>query len=157
MQDNDKPIITCTKLFADIPFGHRQPNHAGHCRFIHGHNWSIEVTFAAKERDACGFVVDFGGLGYLKQYIEKHFDHALVLNETDPLIGPLGNWNEGTPLSFLKLTTVTDCSCEGLAEWFLDNFTALVSQETDGRAWVQSIKLYEDQKNSATAWRPWKR
>ena len=55
-------MITCSKLYKDIPFAHRQHLHDGHCSQIHGHNWDIKLTFSCKELDAMGFVVDFGKL-----------------------------------------------------------------------------------------------
>src|SRR5690554_5711471 len=76
-------MITCTKVYSDIPFAHQQHTHDGHCSFIHGHNWSIEVTFEASELDENGFVVDFGKLKFLKQWIEDNLDHACLLNESD--------------------------------------------------------------------------
>jgi 6-pyruvoyltetrahydropterin/6-carboxytetrahydropterin synthase len=59
-------MITCSKTYRDIPFAHRQHRHEGHCSFLHGHNWSVEIEFACSQLDERGFVVDFGGLGYLK-------------------------------------------------------------------------------------------
>ena len=47
-------MITCSKLYKDIPFAHRQHLHDGHCSQIHGHNWDIKLTFSCKELDAMG-------------------------------------------------------------------------------------------------------
>lgn len=77
-------ITTCKKRYDDIPFAHRQWNHKGHCAHIHGHNWSFEFEFVSKSLDANGFVVDFGKLQFLKNWLNETFDHKLVISKDDP-------------------------------------------------------------------------
>lgn len=139
-------MITCRKTYADVPFAHRQHHHDGHCAFIHGHNWSFTLTFGCHEADANGFVVDFGKLKFIKQWIEQHLDHACVFNESDPLREPIvaacpGAW---------KVYLVPSCSCEGLAQHLFTVFDHLVREHTEGRAFVVSVEVIEDSKNSAT-------
>lgn len=139
-------MLTCSKVFADIPFGHRQHIHDGHCAYIHGHNWSIKVTFAAKELDENGFIIDFGKLGFLKKWIKDNLDHACLFNVSDTKAREMV---ERYPDMF-KARFLDDVSAEGLAQFLHKEFDALVQQETDGRVWVQEVTLYEDGKNSAT-------
>lgn len=137
--------LTCRKIYRDIPFAHRQHRHDGHCALIHGHNWSFAFTFACREPDANGFVVDFGKLGALRSWIDRHFDHACVFNEDDPerealvAVAP-GAW---------KTTVVSDCSCEGLARHLYAELNPVIHQETNGRAWIASVEVEEDSRNSA--------
>lgn len=145
-------MTTIKKMFPDIPFAHRQPKHEGNCKHIHGHNWAFEIEFSAKERDKCGFVVDFGGLKGLKDLLNQKFDHMLVLNADDPLLFAQGSiLDKVLDFTGRNLTTVPDCSCEGLAEYVLDLASAFVEHLTEGRATVASVTCYEDSKNSATA------
>ncbi len=139
---------TCSKRFHDIPFAHRAPDHDGHCAWLHGHNWAIEVTFACAKRDECGFVIDFGKLKFLKQWIDDVLDHAMVLNRSDDVARYLRCFPNTT---IAKVTLVSDCSCEGLAEFILGQWNDLVKGKTKGRAWIDRITLYEDSKNWATA------
>ena len=139
---------SCTKRFPSIPFDHRAQNHDGHCARIHGHNWIIEVTFIAHERDVNGFVFDFGKCEALKKVLAA-FDHALVLNEADPHQKYLREVLEEKALA--KILTVPDCSCEGLAQWFAETFDLLIRLQTNGRVLVAKVTLYEDEKNSARA------
>jgi 6-pyruvoyltetrahydropterin/6-carboxytetrahydropterin synthase len=136
-------MITCTKLYSDIPFAHRQNKHDGHCSLIHGHNWSFEITFAAKQLDSNGFVVDFGKLKYIKKWIEDNLDHACLFNSDDKDILSL-------PTNLFKFHVVEDCSCEGLAIYLYGVFSSLIQEEEGDRVWIQSIRVFEDQKNSAT-------
>ncbi|MGL5079716.1 MAG: 6-pyruvoyl trahydropterin synthase family protein [Waterburya sp.] len=140
--------ISCSKAYTDIPIAHRSPSHDGHCRFIHGHNWDFIFTFECQEKDENGFVVDFGKLGHLKRAISD-FDHALILNKTDPKAGLIRSFlgEEGIG----NIILVDDCSCEGLASMFLDIADDIVRDITQGRAYCVSCTVNEDSKNSATA------
>lgn len=146
-------MITCTKRYDDFPFAHRQPNHDGHCALIHGHNWGIEFEFAATQLDECGFVIDFGKLKWLKDWLNALFDHTLVLNVTDPWLGFLEDRLMRAAKPMAKIVKVPDCSCEGLAAWLLDKVNAVVHEHTDGRVFVRRVTVIEDSKNSATATR----
>lgn len=139
-------MTTCTKLFAQVPFAHRQPNHDGHCRWVHGHNWDIEVTFLARELDINGFVMDFGKLGRVKQWIDEHLDHGLLIVEKDPELEFFKSRNG----ELWKLFVVPDGSSEGLAQVLHSLFDRLVQSETSGRVTVKEVRVFEDQKNSAT-------
>lgn len=142
------PSLTCSKVFADFPFAHRQPSHDGHCRFVHGHNWTFVFTFAAKEHDACGFVVDFGKLGPLKEWLKSMFDHTLVLSPADPQSHRL---TELEREGLADVVFVPDPSCEGLAALVLEMGQDIVDRMTDGRVAVVRVEVFEDQKNSAAA------
>ena len=137
-------MLTCTKLYSDIPFAHRQPKHDGHCAFIHGHNWSISLTFSAKELDCNGFVVDFGKLKYIKNWIEENLDHSCLLNEADPCINELQN------SKYFKFFIIPDCSCEGLSIYLFNELNKLVAKNEGGRVRISLITVTEDSKNYTT-------
>lgn len=138
-------MLTCKKTYRDIPFAHRQHRHKGHCALIHGHNWSITLNFACRETDPNGFVVDFGDLKYLKDWIQTHLDHACLFNEDDPEREALLN-KHGT---LFKSYLLPNCSCEGIARHLFDIFDAMVRQHTEGRAWITAVEVEEDSRNSA--------
>jgi 6-pyruvoyltetrahydropterin/6-carboxytetrahydropterin synthase len=138
-------MLTCKKTYTDIPFAHRQHHHDGHCALIHGHNWGISLTFGCKETDENGFVVDFGKLKYLKKWIEANLDHACLLNEDDPLREKIV---AGAP-EVWKVYVVPNCSSEGLAQHIFDVFDPMVREQTGNRAFILSVEVVEDSKNSA--------
>ena len=140
-------MLSCSKTYRDIPLGHRQPFHPGHCSRIHGHNWAIRLTFAAKETDQNGFVVDFGDLKYIKTWIDENLDHACAISSKDPHLARMEKWNEE---GLIQLLVIPDASCEGLAKHLFQTFDPMVRDRTSGRAWITSIELQEDSKNSAT-------
>jgi 6-pyruvoyltetrahydropterin/6-carboxytetrahydropterin synthase len=139
-------MLTCKKSYRDIPFAHRQHRHDGHCSLIHGHNWTITVSFACRETDENGFVVDFGKLKYLKTWIDENLDHACLFNESDPekdaLLASAGH--------LFKAYILPNSSCEGLAQHIYEVFSQMVREQTSGRAWIIEIEIEEDSKNSAS-------
>jgi 6-pyruvoyltetrahydropterin/6-carboxytetrahydropterin synthase len=140
-------MITCRKSYTDIPWAHRQHQHDGHCAYIHGHNWGITITFACHETDENGFVVDFGKLKFLKRWIEDNLDHACVFSDDDPMRDALVNVG-GRAL--WKTYLVKNCSCEGMAAHLHQVFDTMVREVTKGRAFIISVEVTEDSKNSAT-------
>ena len=138
---------TCSKTYRDIPLGHRQPFHEGHCSRIHGHNWSIKLTFASTELDSNGFVVDFGKLRYLKEWIDQNLDHACAISSKDPHLESMKQWEED---GLIQLLIIESASCEGIAQHLFEVFDPMVREHTSDRAWITSIELEEDSKNSAT-------
>ncbi len=139
-------MITCRKTYSDIPFAHRQHLHDGHCSLVHGHNWAFTLTFGCHEADANGFVVDFGKLKFIKNWIEENLDHACVFNESDPLRKQI----VGACPSAWKVYLVPSCSCEGLAQHLFKIFDETVRKQTESRAFLVSVEVVEDSKNSAT-------
>lgn len=139
-------MLTCKKTYRDIPFAHRQHRHDGHCALIHGHNWAITLTFACRETDANGFVVDFGKLNYLKSWIDENLDHACLFNENDAekdaLLDQFGR--------LFKAYTLPNSSCEGLAQHIYQVFDPMVRGQTKERVRIAQVEIEEDSKNSAT-------
>ena len=138
-------MITCTKTYPELPFAHRQHRHTGRCSRIHGHNWTLTLTFACTHLDPHGFVVDFGSLAYLRDWLDEHLDHACVLAADDPLLPTL---RETLPTLF-RLHVAPAASCEGIARHLHEQLDPLVRQHEDGRAWITRVELYEDSRNAA--------
>lgn len=135
--------FTITKRYENIPFAHRLHKHDGQCRFIHGHNWSVEFTFSASKRDDNGFILDFGKLEWIKTELEI-FDHALVLAMGDPLL------LDPTINTYARIVTVPDATTEGLAFFFFDRLNSRLKQRTWDRVWLTKVTVWEDNKNFAS-------
>lgn len=141
-------MLTCSKLYENFPFAHRAPQHDGHCRLIHGHNWSFAITFAAEQRDENGFVVDFGKLKDLKAKFDEMFDHTLLLNRDDPKREQIQAFVQMLEIDNVRI--VVDCSCEGIAMLVHRISEVFVRVKTNGRVRVTRVVVYEDSKNKAT-------
>lgn len=138
-------MITCKKIYLNIPFAHRQPNHTGNCGLLHGHTWSIQLTIGAHALDACCFVLDLGDMKYIKDWIHTHLDHACVLAATDPLIELFRSMQPAV----CKLYVVEHCSCEGMALHLGTIFNEKILQHSNNRAFLVAIEVSEDSVNSA--------
>lgn len=158
-------MLTCSKKYRDFPFAHRQPNHAGHCKYIHGHNWGFDFTFQCEKVDACGFVIDFGSLGWLKAMLDDMFDHTLVLNIDDPYLDELkdmlGNTTDpkftiSTHPQFAQIKAIPNCGCEGIAEFLFEEVDRILRARSKspefptGRVFLKQVVVHEDDRNSAT-------
>ncbi len=140
-------MITCSKTYRDIPLSHRQPFHEGRCARLHGHSWAITLTFEASELDENGFVIDFGELHFIEDWIDENLDHGMILAQNDPREKELKELNAS---GLLKVTWVESASCEGIARFLFDTFAPMVSAQSQDRVRLHSVHLEEDSRNSAT-------
>lgn len=83
-----------TKII-EFCYGHRLLEHKGKCRFLHGHNASIEVDIEADTLDENGMVMDFGDIrDKVKSWIDEQLDHKMLLCKKDPALKILQDLNE---------------------------------------------------------------
>ena len=68
-------------------YGHRLLNYDGKCRHLHGHNGRAVITLEAGQLDPLGMVLDFSRIKeVVTDWIEKTFDHRMLLHENDPVV-----------------------------------------------------------------------
>jgi len=92
--------------FIDFCYGHRIPGHSGRCRHLHGHNARVEIVCRGP-LNALGMVVDFGDVKTrVKDWIEDHWDHRMILQNDDPLIELLRE--QGEPVFVLDAPTTAE-------------------------------------------------
>lgn len=88
-----------------------------HCRFLHGYALSFKLTFAADELDRNNWVLDFGGLKEVKQFLVDHFDHKLAIAEDDPALDDLSAL---AGLGLADPLVLPFVGCEGFARFVYD-------------------------------------
>jgi len=125
----------------------RQPNAThSHCSLLHGYSLGFSFKFGCEILDDKNWVVDFGGLKELKDWLEDNFDHTLVVDWNDP------NMNELMALQdkgLAKVVILRGVGCEKFAEeafWYAD---AVVKEITNGRCYCVSCEVREHGANSA--------
>jgi 6-pyruvoyltetrahydropterin/6-carboxytetrahydropterin synthase len=161
--------LLSTKTFGhDLGFScaFRQWRAQSHCRFIHGYALGFKFTFAANTADACGWVVDFGGLKGLKQILADTFDHKLLVAADDPWLGVFEEmsgahdrragfdltWVGMTPPSqpAVDLVIVPATGCEAFARMVFDVTEQwLKDAGFSPRCWLVSVEVSEHGANSA--------
>ncbi len=138
---------SCSKVFEDYPCCHRQWNHAGHCRFVHGYSRSFTLFFGAQSLDCCGFVVDFSSLRPFEQRLRDQFDHTFLVNADDPL---LTEWQRLHELGALDLRVMTNVGMESTAALVWGWANDLLHQRDKGRTCCWSVEARENHRNAAT-------
>ncbi|AEW92949.1 MULTISPECIES: 6-pyruvoyl trahydropterin synthase family protein [Streptomycetaceae] len=124
---------------------HRLPHLPGKCTSLHGHSWWTEVTVEAPKL-AAGLVVEFGPFKRaLRQWIDTHLDHGVMLGPNDPLLPVLRSF---------------DCKAYEVTGWpTVENVAALLADMAAGvlrdlvrapGARVTRVHLAETHVNAAT-------
>ena len=77
-----------TKKLGPISVGHRQWRDNGHCAWVHGYGRYIQFTFEG-DLDERQWVMDFGDLKDVKQWLEEQWDHRVMIASDDPQLEKL--------------------------------------------------------------------
>lgn len=125
----------------------RQPlaSHS-HCSLIHGYSLAFSFKFASNTLDEKNWVVDFGGLKQLKEWLEHNFDHSIAVAKDDPEMKTFLALEEK---GLARVVVMNGVGCEKFAEhafWFADK---LVKELTNNRCWAVSCEVKEHGANSA--------
>jgi 6-pyruvoyltetrahydropterin/6-carboxytetrahydropterin synthase len=117
------------------------------CRHIHGHSWIIVLTLKAEKLDGQGMVIEFGQLkAAWRGWLDQHIDHALMLNQADPLVQTLQLADPNLRL-FL---TPEDPTTENLARLLARQAQAVLdSLGYSPTVQIERIRLQETRVNSA--------
>lgn len=84
--------IICSRVFS-FDAAHRVKNHESKCRNLHGHRFSLELSFTAGNHDLddldyVGRVIDFGEIKKIfGDWIDSNFDHNVILFDQDKDLG----------------------------------------------------------------------
>lgn len=144
---NPGPPLTSTKYYHEIgPCAYRNWKSDSECYKLHGYDRSFKFVFGCSNLDKQGFVVDFGGLKEIKRQLEYWFDHTVILQADDPMVGTFRKLEK---LGHLVLRTFPLISCEGLAQYVAEYVDHQLQEKNGGRNWVISCEMIEAEKNSA--------
>jgi len=147
--------VKATKIYKNLPCGHAQHFDAnedgtpGHCAQVHGYDRSVEFTFAG-EVDEHGWIVPFGGLKPVKEFLEYYFDHVTVLPADDPRIADIPNEmvDTGGLLGTLRVLP-SGVSMEMSSLFIWEHVNAFIYHITKSRCYVERVRVYEHERNDA--------
>jgi len=147
--------VKSTKVFKYLPCGHAQhfdreaDGSPGECAYIHGYDRSVEFTFAG-EPDKHGWIVPFGELKPIKDFLEYYFDHVTVLPADDPRIGSIPDTmtEAGGLLGTLRVLP-SGVSMEMSSLFIWEHVNHYVYKITQGRCYVEKVRVYEHDRNDA--------
>lgn len=147
--------VKSTKVFKYLPCGHAQyfdqepDGSPGECASIHGYDREVEFTFAG-EIDDNGWIVPFGELKPVKQFLEYYFDHVTVLPADDPRLHQLTDelTQPGGLLGTIRILP-SGVSMEMSSLFIWEHVNAYIYKVTDGRCYVEKVRVYEHNRNDA--------
>jgi len=99
---------------------YRQWKADSHCKYIHGYALGFDFEFESETLDVRNWVVDFGSLKTLKDFLEQYFDHTLLVAQDDP---ELEFFKEIDRRGLAQVREVEKTGCEGIADflyWYIN-------------------------------------
>ena len=88
--NNQKAVIFgCSKTYTHaegLSCVFRQMNAESHCKYLHGYAIKVQIEFETQHLDPNNWVVDFGGMKEIKQWLKDTFDHKTLVAKDDPAI-----------------------------------------------------------------------
>lgn len=139
-------LFRSTKRFTGFPCTHRQWKAESHCRYVHGYSREFYFEFAALELTQEGWVVDFGGLKELKNWLDSVFDHTFLVAQDDP---ELASFKELDEKGVIQLRVLPNPGMEGTALYVYEEATRILEKLYGKRAWITKVEVRENEKNSA--------
>lgn len=119
-------------------YGHRLLNYEGKCRYLHGHNGTVEIELASERLDRRGMVRDFTEIKRLIQgWIDAELDHKMILCRRDPAVPLLRTLRE--PLYLIEDNPTAECLAK-----------LIFTQAKGLRLPVTSVRLWETESSFAT-------
>lgn len=129
----------------------RQWKAESHCRLLHGYAIQVELEFRATKLDPNNWVVDFGGLKEVKQWLKDNYDHKMLVAADDPSIDFFINMGEACAghVSLADVRIVKNVGCEGFAEEIFDYVFTWANAKYGGRVTLHKVEVREHAGNSA--------
>jgi len=130
MTDRDTRTVSVTRRTST---GHRLYHYDGVCGNVHGHNleWDVELTIDMSDTGADNMPLDF------KEVSDRidETDHAVLLNENDPLTEHSGLLGE-------VLTFDSDPTTELVSQWMADRLVSDISAVLSAEVTVKETQKY---------------
>lgn len=151
--------IKSTKAWHKMPCAHAQfqdteaDGSPGECASWHGYDRSVVATFAGSI-DEYGWVVPFGELRKVRDFIEYYLDHTAVIPANDPRLNDIADFNQkmveaGYPGIFKLRVLPYGVSMEMTSLFLWEHINAYICAVTEGRCYVEKIECIEHDSNSA--------
>lgn len=149
------------KRFGPISTSHRQFRAAelresSRCAWIHGYGRIVEIEFAGSRLDERGWIVDYGDLRHIKDWIESEWDHRTLISSQDPLLNELQALHDlgGININVMDASKGYGPGIEQSCKYIFDYVDEWIYNRTHQRCWVQSVKISEHENNWSMYERP---
>lgn len=122
------------------------------CCALHGYALSFYFEFECETLDARNWVVDFGSLRPLKEFLTENFDHTMLVAQDDPHFEVFENLHN---LALAKMVVVENTGCEALAKYLCDYVNQIFLPDhypTKGQSTIRCRKVEVRETPSNSAW-----
>jgi 6-pyruvoyltetrahydropterin/6-carboxytetrahydropterin synthase len=92
------------------------------------------------------WVMDFGGLKDVKDWLAHMFDHTFLIADSDPYLEKFEQMNKD---GIIQLRVMPNPGMEGSAKYIYEHVNKMIHESTNGRVWVTKVEVRENEKNSA--------
>ncbi len=144
-----KPFIFVTKTYGHelgLSACFRQWKADSHCAKWHGYPLKFAFTFACVELNDKNWVIDFGSLKPIKQWLEDTFDHKLLVAHDDPHLELIFSLEEK---GLADVVIVQDTGCEAFARLAFHAIEDwLCKAGHSPKVWLQRVEVAEHGGNS---------
>lgn len=125
-----------------------------HCSQVHGYSIGVKFVFECDTLDERNWVMDFGGLKGVKQWLEHMFDHTMCVAEDDPMLPFWQQMAENPETAHaINLRVVPAVGCERFSELVFDYVTKMLDDTRDQllnpTVRLKSVEVFEHGANSA--------
>lgn len=134
----------------------RQWRASSHCRFLHGYALEVKLVFVSPTLNDNNWVIDFGSLKPVKEWLCDTFDHKTIIAIDDPALPLFQVMNKGRAGKLIDLIVIPFVGCEGFASYIYDNVCRILGEEsgslqggTDNHVYLESVEVREHGANSA--------
>lgn len=142
------------KIKHNMEMAHRLFLTGGKCENIHGHSWWVTISIHAEDEELteAGMLLglDFADLkSDLRHYMDKNFDHRLLLNKNDPWAQLLASINqkhnavgdyEYLPgLKPFEGDPTTELIAADIGEWMQRQLTEIAYRQVECEVWETSV------------------
>ena len=146
-----KPVHLSTKTYGHgrgLSCCFRQWRADSHCNLMHGYAIAVKLTFESRGLDHRNWVVDFGGLKEIEQWLKHQFDHTTLVAEDDP---KLVLFKEMEIAGLIDLRVVPAVGCESFAVQIAEVVQLWINENLDSeyRVQLRSVEVREHESNSA--------
>lgn len=112
---------------------------SGHkCWMLHGHNYEVEMVLREESVDERGFVVDYGELGVVKDWLDEYLDHGVLVSTGDAALWEFCDGEQQKCWVFTDATTAENIAFT-LYSIFLPGLPSLVAVRVSetGKTWAE--------------------
>lgn len=141
--------LRSTKSYYNLPVAHMQwfdEGGTGPCSRWHGYDRSVHFEFSG-EADEHGWIVGFGELRKIKDFLEYYFDHTALISADDPRMESALAAQEAGIVDLRVMPYGVSMEMSAIFIW--EQVNPFIHAISDGRAYISRCECREHEKNSA--------